>query len=73
MISNPPIIAAGVSGEFIGGGSNWSTMATMKIVRRAATEEMTGEVSDMRMRKDPENAEGVVSGRRSGREKGARR
>jgi hypothetical protein len=28
----------------------------MKIVRRAATEERTGDVRDMRIRNDPENA-----------------
>lgn len=31
----------------------------MKIVRRAATEERTGEVREMRMRKEPENAGGA--------------
>jgi hypothetical protein len=56
MISSPPKIAAGVSGEFKGGGRSWSTIATMKMVRRAATEERTGEVSEMRIRKEPENA-----------------
>ena len=33
-----------------------STMATRKMVRRAATEERTGEVREMRTRKAPENA-----------------
>lgn len=56
MMSNPPTMAAGVRGEFSGGGSSWSTIATMKMVRRAATEERTGEVSEMRARKEPENA-----------------
>lgn len=31
-------------------------MATMKMVRSAATEERTGEVREMRMRNDPEKA-----------------
>jgi len=31
-------------------------MATMKMVRRAATEERTGEVSEIRVRKEPEKA-----------------
>lgn len=56
MINMPPTIAAGVSGELSGGGSNWSTIATMKMVRRAATEDKTGEVRDIRTRKEPENA-----------------
>lgn len=33
-----------------------STMATRKMVRREATEERTGEVREMRTRKDPEKA-----------------
>lgn len=36
-------------------------MATMKMVRRAATEERTGEVREMRIRKDPENAESMLA------------
>lgn len=56
MMRMPPTMAAGVSGEFSGGGRSWSTIATMKIVRRAATEERTGEVRLMRTRKEPENA-----------------
>lgn len=36
-------------------------MATMKMVRRAATEERTGEVREMRTRKEPENAGNAVS------------
>jgi hypothetical protein len=31
-------------------------MATMKMVKRAATDDRTGEVREMRMRKEPENA-----------------
>ena len=49
-------MAAGVSGELSGGGSSWSTIATMKMVRRAATEDRTGDVNDIKTRKDPENA-----------------
>lgn len=56
MIKRPPTIAAGVSGELRGGGRSWSTSATMKMVRRAATEERTGEVREMRARKAPEKA-----------------
>lgn len=56
MIKRPPTIAAGVSGELSGGGRSWSTIATMKMVRRAATEDNTGEVRDIRARKAPENA-----------------
>lgn len=61
MMSMPPTIAAGVRGEFSGGGSSWSTIATMKMVRSAATEDRTGDVSDMSTRKDPENAGQHVS------------
>jgi hypothetical protein len=35
-------------------------MATMKMVRRAATEERTGEVREMRTRKEPEKARDVL-------------
>ena len=61
MISNPPTMAAPVRGELSGGGSSWSTMATIKMVRSAATEESTGLVSEMRTRKEPENARIQVS------------
>jgi len=54
-------MAALVSGEFSGGGNNWSTMATIKMVSSAATEERTGEVREIKMRKEPENAENNVS------------
>lgn len=37
-----------------------STMATRNIVRRAATDERTGDVRDIRTRKEPENAVGNV-------------
>ena len=56
MINKPPTIAAGVRGELSGGGKSWSTIATMKMVRRAATEDRTGEVRDIKARKAPENA-----------------
>jgi hypothetical protein len=39
-----------------GGGSSWSTIATMKIVSSAATEDKTGLVREIRTRNDPENA-----------------
>ena len=61
IINVPPAMAAPESGEFRGGGSNWSIMATMNMVRRAATEERTGEVRDMRTRKDPEKTIWCVS------------
>src|SRR5690242_9354414 len=56
MMSRPPTMAALVRGELRGGGSSWSTRATMKMVSRAATEESTGLVREMRTRKEPENA-----------------
>jgi hypothetical protein len=56
MIRRPPTIAAGVRGEFSGGGRSWSTIATIKIVRSAATEERTGEVREMSARNAPEKA-----------------
>lgn len=56
MIRRPPTIAEGVSGELRGGGRSWSTRATIKMVRRAATEERTGEVREIRTRKEPEKA-----------------
>lgn len=56
MISSPPRMLADVRGELSGGGSSWSTMATMKMVSSAATEDRTGDVSEMRTRKDPEKA-----------------
>ena len=40
--------------------SNQSTMATRKMVSNAATDERTGEVSDIRTRKEPEKAVGVL-------------
>jgi hypothetical protein len=61
----PPTMAAGVRGELSGGGSSWSTSATMKIVRSAATDDRTGEVSEISTRKDPENAANDVSSSRS--------
>jgi hypothetical protein len=54
MIIHPPVIAAADNGEFRGGGRSWSMMATMKMVRRAATEERTGDVRLIRTRNDPE-------------------
>ena len=57
IINTPPTMAAGVNGELSGGGSNWSTIATIKIVRSAATDDSTGEVSDISTRKDPEKAD----------------
>jgi hypothetical protein len=56
MMRIPPTMAAGVSGEFSGGGRSWSTIATMKMVRSAATDDRTGEVREIRTRKDPEKA-----------------
>lgn len=56
IINRPPTIAAGVRGELSGGGRSWSTSATMKIVRSAATDDRTGEVREIRARKAPEKA-----------------
>ena len=47
----PPPMAADVRGRPV---NIQSTIATMKIVRRAATDERTGDVSDIKTRKDPE-------------------
>jgi hypothetical protein len=49
----PPIIAAADSGLPV---NIKSTIATRKIVSNAATEERTGDVNEMRTKKDPENA-----------------
>jgi hypothetical protein len=54
-------MAAGVSGELSGGGRSWSTIATMKMVSSAATDDKTGEVNEISTRKDPENAVQFVS------------
>lgn len=53
MMSMPPIIAATDSGLPV---NIQSTIATRKIVSNAATEERTGDVNEMRTKKDPENA-----------------
>lgn len=53
MIKIPPIMAANESGIPV---RNQSTIATRKIVRRAATDESTGEVREIKTRNDPENA-----------------
>lgn len=53
MIRTPPMMDARESGWPV---RNQSTMATMKMVRRAATEESTGDVSEMRTKKEPEKA-----------------
>jgi hypothetical protein len=58
IIKMPPIIAANESGMPV---RNQSTRATRKIVRRAATDESTGEVKEMSTRKEPENARRSVS------------
>jgi hypothetical protein len=64
MIKRPPTIAAGVSGELRGGGRSWSTIATTKIVKSAATEDKTGDVREIRARKAPEKAGAHVSMRK---------
>lgn len=53
IIKMPPMIAANESGCPV---RSQSTMATRKIVKRAATDERTGDVREMRTRKEPENA-----------------
>jgi hypothetical protein len=54
MINRPPTIAEGVSSFFIGSGRSSSTIATMKMVSSAATEDSTGEVRLIRTRNEPE-------------------
>jgi hypothetical protein len=56
MIKIPPIMAAKERGWPV---RNQSTIATRKIVRRAATDERTGDVREIRTRKDPEKARGA--------------
>lgn len=58
MIRMPPMIAAKESGCPV---RSQSTMATRKMVRRAATDERTGDVREMRTRKDPENAAQILA------------
>lgn len=53
MIRMPPMMVEIESGSPV---RSQSTMATRKIVRSAATDERTGDVREMRTRKDPENA-----------------
>lgn len=53
MIKMPPMIDAIESGSPV---RNQSTRATRKMVRRAATDERTGDVREIRTRKEPENA-----------------
>lgn len=53
MIKTPPIMDAIDRGWPV---RNQSTMATRKMVRREATDERTGEVREMRTKKDPEKA-----------------
>lgn len=61
MIRQPPMMAAKLSGELSGGGRSWSMRATMKMVKRAATDDSTGEVKLIRTRKEPEKASRNVS------------
>lgn len=53
MIRAPPIMEANESGCPV---RSQSTIATMKMVRRAATEESTGDVREMSTRNEPEKA-----------------
>lgn len=53
MIRIPPMMEAPERDSPV---RSQSTMATRKMVRSAATEERTGDVRDMRTRKEPENA-----------------
>jgi hypothetical protein len=53
MMRSPPAIAAADNGTPV---RSQSTIATRKIVRRAATEDRTGEVREMRTRNEPEKA-----------------
>lgn len=58
MIRAPPIMEAKESGCPV---RSQSTIATMKMVRRAATEESTGDVREMSTRNEPEKAVEQVS------------
>lgn len=53
MIKIPPMMAAKERGWPV---RNQSTIATRKIVKSAATDERTGDVREIRTRKDPEKA-----------------
>jgi hypothetical protein len=53
MMRRPPTIDAAERGCPV---RSQSTMATRKMVRRAATDERTGDVREMRTRKHPEKA-----------------
>lgn len=53
MIKKPPRMEAEEMGSPV---RSQSTTATRKMVRRAATEERTGEVREIRTKKEPENA-----------------
>ena len=54
MMRMPPIMAAAEGGCPV---RSQSAIATRKMVRRAATDERTGEVRDIRTRNEPENAD----------------
>jgi hypothetical protein len=55
MMRTPPKSVEAVRGSLLNSaGSSWSMMATMKIVSSAATDESTGDVKLMRIKKDPE-------------------
>lgn len=54
MINTPPKIAAH---DNISPLKNQSVNATRKMVRRAATDDSTGEVNEIRTKKDPEKAD----------------
>lgn len=49
-------MAAPDRGVWSGGGRSSLTKATIKMVKSAATDERTGDVRDIRMRNEPENA-----------------
>lgn len=58
MMRMPPMMEASDRESPV---SSQSTMATKKMVNRAATEDRTGDVRDIRTRKEPEKAETNVS------------
>lgn len=62
MMKKPPIRVDAVIGSLLNdAGSSWSIIATMKIVKSAATEDSTGDVRLMRIKNDPENTNSSAS------------
>ena len=64
IIMEPPMMAAQLSGSPV---RNQSTRATMKMVSRAATDDSTGEVREIRTRKEPLNVALASTAQRTNR------